>query len=38
MKVFIAVDMEGLAGLVQWDESRLDQQRRFVTDEANAVV
>ena len=38
MKVFIAVDMEGLAGLVQWDDSRLDQQRRFITEEANAAV
>jgi D-amino peptidase len=38
MKVFIAVDMEGLAGLVQWDHAAVDQQRRFATEEANAAV
>jgi len=38
VKVFIAVDMEGVAGLVQWDESRLDQERRLITEEANGAV
>ena len=38
MKVFIAVDMEGVAGLVQWDEPRLHQERRFITEEANSAV
>ena len=38
MKVFIAVDMEGLAGLVQWDDSRVGQLRQFLTEEANAAV
>jgi len=38
MKVFIAVDMEGIGGLVQWDEAQLDLQRRLMTEEANAAV
>jgi D-amino peptidase len=38
MKVFIAVDMEGIGGLVQWDDAQLDLQRRLMTEEANAAV
>jgi D-amino peptidase len=38
MKVFVAVDMEGIAGLVQWDSSREDLQRRLMTEEVNAVA
>jgi len=38
MKVFIAVDMEGLAGLVQWDNARLDQLCAFMAEDANAAV
>jgi D-amino peptidase len=38
MKVFIAVDMEGIAGLVQWDESQRDMQRRLMTEEVNAAA
>ena len=33
MKVFIAVDMEGITGLVQWDNSQIDLQRRLMTEE-----
>jgi len=38
MKVFIAVDMEGIAGLVQWDNSQLELQRRLMTEEVNAAA
>ncbi len=38
MKAFIAVDMEGIGGLVQWDNAQLDLQRRLMTEEANAAV
>ena len=38
MKVFVAVDMEGIAGIVQWDEAQRERQRRFMTEEANAAV
>jgi D-amino peptidase len=38
MKVFVAVDMEGIAGLVQWDSSQEDLQRRLMTEEVNAAA
>ena len=38
MKVFVAVDMEGIAGLVQWDSSQRELERRLMTEEVNAVV
>jgi len=38
MKVFIAVDLEGVAGYVQWDPADRLREREFVTEEANATV
>jgi D-aminopeptidase len=38
MRVFIAVDMEGIAGLVQWDSSQGDLQRRLMTEQVNAAA
>ena len=38
MKVFIAVDMEGIAGLVQWDNSQRELERRLMTEEVNAAA
>jgi D-amino peptidase len=38
MKVFIAVDMEGIAGLVQWDKAQREVERRLMTEEVNAAV
>ncbi|MBL7201756.1 MAG: M55 family metallopeptidase [Anaerolineae bacterium] len=38
MKVFVAVDMEGIAGLVQWDGAQRDLERRLMTEEVNAAV
>ena len=38
MKVFIAVDLEGVAGYVRWDPADRDRERRFITAEANAAV
>jgi len=38
MKVFIAVDLEGVAGYVQWDPADRGREREFVTEEANAAV
>ena len=38
MKVFIAVDMEGIAGLVQWDSAQRDLERRLMTEEVNAAA
>ena len=38
MKVFVAVDMEGIAGLVQWDNSQMELQQRLMTEEANAAA
>ena len=37
MKVFVAVDMEGIAGLVQWD-CPIDLQHRLMTEEVNAAA
>jgi D-amino peptidase len=38
MKVFIAVDMEGIAGLVQWDGTQRELERRLMTEEVNAAA
>ena len=38
MKVFVAVDMEGIAGLLQWDSNEKDLQRRLMTEEVNAAA
>ena len=38
MKVFVAVDMEGIAGLVQWDNSHIELQRCLMTEEVNAAA
>ena len=38
MKVFVAVDMEGIAGLVQWDNTQRDLERRLMTEEVNAAA
>ncbi len=38
MKVFVAVDMEGVAGLVQWDNAQIELQRRLMTEEVNAAA
>jgi D-amino peptidase len=38
MKVFVAVDMEGIAGLVQWDGSQRELERRLMTEEVNAAA
>ena len=38
MKVFVAVDMEGVAGLLQWDASERDLERRLMTEEVNAAA
>ena len=38
MKVFIAVDMEGIAGLVQWDQSQRELERKLMTEEVNAAA
>jgi len=38
MKVFVAVDMEGIAGLVQWDAADRDVERRLMTEEVNAAA
>ena len=38
MKVFVAVDMEGVAGLLEWDASERDLERRLMTEEVNAAA
>jgi D-amino peptidase len=38
MKVFVAVDMEGIAGLVQWDGTQRELERRLMTEEVNAAA
>ena len=38
MKVFIAVDMEGIGGLVQWDGAERELERRLMTAEVNAAA
>jgi len=38
MKVFIAIDLEGVAGYVKWDGADRERERRFITAEANAAI
>ena len=38
MKVFVAADMEGIAGLVQWDKDQRSLERRLMTQEVNAAA
>jgi D-amino peptidase len=38
MKVFVAVDMEGVAGLVTWDSAQRELERRLMTEEVNAAA
>jgi len=38
MKVFISVDLEGVAGIVQWDPADRQMEREFITAEANAAI
>jgi D-amino peptidase len=38
MKVFIAVDMEGITGLVTWDSADRALERRLMTEEVNAAA
>ena len=38
MNVFIAADMEGVAGLVQWDNDDVPLQKRLMTEEVNAAA
>ena len=38
MKVLVAVDMEGIAGLVQWDPTQRELERRLMTEEVNAAA
>jgi D-amino peptidase len=38
MKVFIAVDMEGIAGLATWDSADRALERRLMTEEVNAAA
>ncbi len=38
MKVFIAADMEGLAGLVTWDGADRATERELITAEINAAA
>jgi len=38
VKVFISVDLEGVAGIVQWDPADRQREREFITAEANAAI
>ena len=38
MKVFIAVDLEGVAGYLRWDTADREKEREFVTGDANAAI
>lgn len=38
MKVLVAVDMEGIAGLAQWDPADRELERRLMTEEVNAAA
>jgi D-amino peptidase len=38
MKIFVAVDMEGIAGLVTWDASQRELERQLMTEEVNAAA
>jgi len=36
--VFVSVDLEGVAGIVQWDPAERQREREFITAEANAAI
>ena len=38
MKIFIAVDLEGVAGYVRWDPADRQREREFVTGDVNAAI
>ncbi len=38
MKVFIAVDLEGVGGYVKWDPADRQRERELITGEANAAI
>jgi len=38
LKVFIAVDLEGVGGYVKWDSADRERERELVTGEANAAI
>jgi len=38
MKVFVAVDLEGVAGYAKWDSADRGREREFITDDANAAI
>jgi len=38
VKVFVSVDLEGVAGIVQWDPADRQREREFITAEANAAL
>ena len=38
MKVFIAVDLEGVGGYVKWDAADRQRERELITGEANAAI
>jgi len=38
LKVFIAVDLEGVAGYAKWDAADRDRERELITGEANEAI
>ena len=38
MKVFIAIDLEGVGGYVKWDTADRQRERELITGEANAAI
>jgi len=38
LKVFIAVDLEGIGGYVKWDTADRERERELITGEANAAI
>ena len=38
MKVFIAVDLEGVAGYAKWDSADRQRERELITGDANAAI
>jgi D-amino peptidase len=38
MQVYITVDLEGVAGLVQWDPADRERERESITADANAAI
>jgi len=38
MKIFIAVDLEGVAGYAKWDAADRQREREFITDDASAAI